>query len=138
MEHATRVLHHPTLCDLAGIAVPKHVEGKSIRPLFNDPKTEWSAPGVTTYRFKNHTARTEDWRLIRYANGDEEFYDEKANPNEWKKLATDPKCAEQKAKLAKMLPDHDHADIGGADGKGAENSGDGKKAEKKRLKKEAK
>ncbi len=48
------------------------------------------------------------------------------------------KYAEQKAKLAKMLPDHDHADIGGADGKGAENSGDGKKAEKKRLKKEAK
>ena len=109
------MLHHPTLCDLAGIAVPKHLEGKSIRPLFNDPKTEWSAPGVTTYRFKNHTARTEDWRL-----------------------ATDPKFAEQKAKLAKMLPDHDHADIGGADRKGAENSGDGKKAEKKRLKKEAK
>jgi len=92
--------------------------------------------GVTTYRFKNHTVRTEDWRLIRYANGDEEFYDEKANPNEWERLATDPKYAEQKAKLAKMLPDH--AGIGGADGKGAENSGDGKKAEKKRLKKEAK
>lgn len=118
--------------------MPKHVEGKSIRPQLNDPKAEWSAPGATTYRFKNHTARTEDWRLIRYANGDEEFYDEKANRNEWKKLATDPKFAEQKAKLAKMLPDHDHADIGGADGKGAENSGDGKKAEKKRLKKEAK
>lgn len=116
--------------------MPKHVEEKSIRPLFNDPKAERSAPGFTTYRFKNHTVRTEDWRLIRYANGDEEFYDEKANPNEWERLATDPKYAEQKAKLAKMLPDH--AGIGGADGKGAENSGDGKKAEKKRLKKEAK
>jgi hypothetical protein len=113
--------------------VPKHVEGKSIRPQLNDPKAEWSAPGVTTYRFKNHTVHTEDWRLIRYENGDEE-----ANPNEWKNLATDPKYAEQKAKLAKLLPVHDHADIGGADGKGAENSGDGKKAEKKRLKKEAK
>ncbi len=129
---------YPTLCDLAGIAVPQHVEGKSIRGLLNDPKSEWSAPGVTTYRFKNHTVRTEDWRLIRYANGDEEFYDERTDPNEWKNLAKDPKFAEQKAKLAKLLPDHDHADIGGGAGKGAEDFGNGKKAEKKQLKKEAK
>ena len=129
---------YPTLCDLAGIPVPQHVEGKSIRALLADPKSESSTPGITTYRFKNHTVRTEDWRLIRYENGDEEFYDEKADPNEWKNLANDPKFAEQKAKLAKLLPDHNHADIGGGVGKGAEDFGDEKKAEKKRMKKESK
>jgi arylsulfatase A-like enzyme len=129
---------YPTLCDLTGIAVPQHVEGKSIRTLLTDPKSESGAPAITTHRFKNHAVRTEDWRLIRYENGDEEFYDEKADPNEWKNLAKDPKYAGQKEQLAKLLPDRNHADIGGAEGKGAENFGDGKKAEKKRIKQEAK
>jgi len=128
---------YPTMCEVCGIPAPAHVEGKSIRALLSDPGVVRDEPAVTTYKFKNHTVRTEDWRLIRYENGDEEFYDEKADPNEWTNLATNPKYAEQKARLAKLLPDHNHEDIGGAVGKGAEDFGDGTKAEKKRLKKEA-
>ena len=128
---------YPTLCDLAGLPIPSHVEGKSIRTLLSDPNAYWSTPAITTYRFKNHTVRTEDWRLIRYENGDEEFYDEKADPNEWTNLAQNPKYAGQKANLAKLLPDHNQPDVGGGAGKGAEDFGDGTKAEKKRLKKEA-
>ncbi len=132
----------PTLTDLCGIPTPKHVEGTSIRALLADPKAAWDNPGITTYGFKNHGIRTEGWRFIRYANGDEELYDESADPNEWKNLAQNSDYAAKKAELAKMLPDHDHADLGGKEGKGAESSGGdgkaGKKAEKKRLKKEAK
>ncbi len=108
---------YPTLTDLCGIATPKHVEGKSIRALLADPKAEWSEPAVTTYLYKNHAVRTEGWRFIRYANGDEELYDEAKDPNEWTNLAGKPEFAAKKAELAKLLPTSDKADIGPAEGK---------------------
>ena len=43
---------------------------------------------ITTHGFKNHTVRTEGWRNIRYANGDEELYDEAADPLEYTNLAS--------------------------------------------------
>lgn len=107
----------PTLTDLCGIPTPKHVEGKSIRPLLMDAKASWSEPAVTTYRYKNHAIRTEGWRYIRYANGDEELYDETKDPNEWTNLAMKPEYAEKKKDLAKLLPTKDAADIGPAEKK---------------------
>lgn len=32
---------YPTLCELAGLSVPRHVEGKSFAPLLHDPDREW-------------------------------------------------------------------------------------------------
>jgi arylsulfatase A-like enzyme len=111
---------YPTLTDLCGIPTPKHVEGESIRTLLANPKATWDKPGVTTYRFKNHTVRTADWRYIRYENGDEELYDETKDPNEWTNLASKPEFAAKKAELAKMLPTKNAADINGPEGQGAE------------------
>jgi arylsulfatase A-like enzyme len=129
----------PTLCDLCGLQTPSHVQGRSIVSLLKDPKAPWDQPAVTTYKFKNHTVRTEGWRLIRYENGDQELYNEDIDPNEWKNLAKDADAAALARinELAQYLPKENHADIGGAVGKGAEDFGDGKKAEKKRLKKAA-
>ena len=95
---------YPTLCDLCGLPTPKHLQGRSIRSLLNDPKAEWSQPAITTHEFKNHAVRTERWRFIRYANGDEELYDHNADPHEWTNLASDPKLATVKSELAKLLP----------------------------------
>jgi arylsulfatase A-like enzyme len=95
---------YPTLTDLAGIPTPQHVEGKSLRPLLTDPKAEWTQPAVTTFGFNNHAVRTEGWRYIRYANGDEELYDETADPKEWTNLANHPEHATKKSELAKLLP----------------------------------
>jgi arylsulfatase A-like enzyme len=105
---------YPTLTDLCGIETPGHVEGKSLRPLLADPAAAWDTPAMTTYRFKNHTVRSERWRLIRYENGDEELYDEAADPNEWTNLAQDPNYAATKKELAKFLPTEDKPDIGSA------------------------
>jgi arylsulfatase A-like enzyme len=95
---------YPTLCDLAGIAIPKHVEGPTIKPLLADPSAKWDHLALTTFHQNNHSVRSETWRYIRYANGDEELYDHSADPNEWKNLAADPKHAALKAQLAKALP----------------------------------
>ncbi|HEY1381186.1 MAG TPA: sulfatase [Gemmataceae bacterium] len=111
---------YPTLCDVCGIPIPKHVEGRSIKHLLSDPAGTWDEPAVTTYRFKNHTVRTEGWRLIRYANGDEELYDESKDPNEWTNLAAKSEYAAKKDELSKHLPKTNHPDIGGRRGQGLE------------------
>jgi arylsulfatase A-like enzyme len=103
---------YPTLTDLCGIEKPKHVEGPSLRPLLADPAAAWDSPAMTTYRFRNHTIRSEGWRLIRYENGDEELYNETADPNEWTNLAQDPEYAATKKELATFLPAEDKPDIG--------------------------
>lgn len=105
----------PTLTDLCGIPTPRHNEGVSIRALLANPQARWEVPAVTTYRFKNHTVRTPEWRYIRYANGDEELYDEVRDPNEWTNLAAHPEFAAKKAELAKHLPKSDAPDIHGTD-----------------------
>lgn len=95
---------YPTLCALCGVAKPKSVEGEDISPLLRDPKAKWDKPALTTYHLNNHALRTERWRYIRYANGDEELYDHDADPNEWTNLAKDPKFADTKKELAKQFP----------------------------------
>lgn len=100
----------PTLTDLCGIPTPAHNEGVSIRRLLADPKAPWDLPARTTYKFNNHTVRSEGWRYIRYANGDEELYDEANDPNEWTNLAAKPEFAARKAELAKFLPKNNAPD----------------------------
>ncbi|MCA1686289.1 MAG: DUF4976 domain-containing protein, partial [Planctomycetia bacterium] len=104
---------YPTLTDVCGVPTPGHVQGRSIRTLLADPKAPWDRPALTTYRFKNHAVRSEGWRYIRYANGDEELYDETSDPYEWINLARDPRHSAVKSRLAESLPATDHPDIGG-------------------------
>ena len=103
---------YPTLTDLCGIATPKHVEGLSLRPLLRNPLAAWDRPAITTYLENNHAIRADGWRYIRYADGGDELYDENADPNEWKNLASDPAFAAKKSDLAKWLPTLNQPDVG--------------------------
>jgi len=98
---------YPTLCELAGLPVPKHVEGKSVVPLLRNPAAAWDQPAITTHGYKNHAVRTESWRYIRYADGGEELYDHQNDPYEWTNLAGKPELASVKAELAEWLPKKD-------------------------------
>ena len=126
---------YPTLLDLCGIPRPPHVEGVSIRALLANSTAAWDQPGLTTYRFGNHGVRSAGWRYIRYANGDEELYNETKDPNEWANLAAKPEFAAKKAELRQFLPTTNHPDIGGAKNQGAEDFGGGTKAEKRAARK---
>jgi len=108
---------YPTLCDLAGLPTPKHIEGTSIKKLLEDPKAAWDRPAITTHGYQNHAVRTEAFRYIRYANGDEELYDEKADPHEWRNLAADSNYAAVKKELAQWLPKTNVPTPGGGDEK---------------------
>jgi arylsulfatase A-like enzyme len=96
---------YPTLCELTGLPQPKHLEGRSILPLLKNPQSAWDLPAITTHGFQNHTVRTEGWRYIRYANGDEELYDESADPLEYVNLAGHTEHAARKKELSKWLPE---------------------------------
>jgi arylsulfatase A-like enzyme len=78
---------YPTLSDLCGLPIRHENEGNSLRPLLEDPATEWDIPAVTTFGRSNHSVRSEKWRYIRYADGSEELYDHEADPLEWTNLA---------------------------------------------------
>lgn len=95
---------YPTLSELAGLPIPRHVEGPSLRSLLIDPAGKWDRPAVTTHEFRNHAVRTADWRYIRYADGGEELYDKRTDAYEWTNLASDAKYATVKTDLAKAFP----------------------------------
>jgi iduronate 2-sulfatase len=104
-ERTVDFMHiYPTLTDLCGIPTPVHVEGKSIRKLLENPKAPWDTTALTTYEFNNHAVRTEQWRYIRYANGDEELYDETKDPFEWTNLSRQEAFKAVKDDLARYLP----------------------------------
>jgi arylsulfatase A-like enzyme len=103
----------PTLMELCGLPTPAHNEGTSFAALLRNPTAAWDRPAVTTYRYKNHTIRNAGWRYIRYANGDEELYDETKDANEYVNLATKAEFDAKKTELAKFLPKTDVLDPSG-------------------------
>jgi hypothetical protein len=77
----------------------------SIRRLLVNPDAAWTLPAVTTHGFQNHAVRSERWRYIRYANGDEELYDHSRDPFEFTNMArSGGEFIAVKEQLAQWLP----------------------------------
>jgi arylsulfatase A-like enzyme len=95
---------YPTLMELCTLPKPDGLEGLSLLPQLKDATAPRERPAITTHNQNNHGIRSEDWRYIRYADGSEELYDMKNDPNEWNNRAADPALSEVKKNLAKWLP----------------------------------
>ena len=95
---------YPTLVDLCQLPAQKELEGQSLRPLLETPTLEWERPAITTFRYKNQTIRSKNWRYIRYADGTEELYDHRVDSLEKNNLAHDANYDPVKSRLAKWLP----------------------------------
>ena len=52
---------------------------------------------------QNYSFRTENWRYIRYRNGEEELYNHTIDSYEWNNLSGDPKYSKIKARLKKEM-----------------------------------
>jgi arylsulfatase A-like enzyme len=96
----------PTLLDLAGLPPEAHHSGPSLVPLLKDPKgAEWPHVAVTFLGdVGSYGLSAQDWRLIHYANGDEELYHIADDPHEWRNLAGDPALAARRAELRLLAP----------------------------------
>ncbi|MCA9124807.1 MAG: sulfatase [Planctomycetaceae bacterium] len=90
---------YPTLIDLCALSPNDRLEGHSLLPQLKDAETPRKWPAITTHNHDNHGVRSEHWRYIHYADGSEELYDMRKDPNEWKNLAAD-------AAFAGILAEH--------------------------------
>ena len=92
---------YPTLCDLANIEKPAHLEGKSMVNLVKQTETRKAA--FLSYGPENTAMQTERYRYILYADGSEELYDHYKDPHEWTNLASNPEYASMKAEMKKSV-----------------------------------
>ncbi|MEM9986709.1 MAG: sulfatase, partial [Bacteroidota bacterium] len=94
---------YPTIVSLAGLDRPRHVHGQDLSALLNDPQMDWPHSVLSTNGEGNHSLRTEQFRYLRYRNGDQELYDLKADPLEVHNLALDPAYAATLHQLEQAL-----------------------------------
>jgi len=108
-EMALNIDIAPMLLDLAGVAIPTEMQGKSLAPLASGKKTDWRKSFLAEYFQENRfpatpttlAVRTDTAKLIKYPGHDEwtELFDLSTDPYETKNLAKNP---EHKDLLAKM------------------------------------
>jgi len=99
---------YPTLIDLCDLAAKPELDGHSLLPLLRNPERATGRVVVTTLDKHVYSARDLHWRLIRYADGTEELYDHRGDPNEWKNLLGKSELSSESRKargrLAAPLP----------------------------------
>jgi arylsulfatase A-like enzyme len=95
---------YPTLVELCGLPTKRGLEGHSLAPQLKNAQAPRPWPAITTHNQGNDTVRTEHWRYIRYADGSEELYDHRNDPNEWTNLAPQAIFSATKQDLARWLP----------------------------------
>jgi len=96
---------YPTLCDLAGLDKPEHLEGLSLTGLMKSGKaSKQRKPVLTSHGPGNFALRDSRWRFIRYADGSEELYDHNVDPDEHTNLAGNPEYAPVIAKFSPLIP----------------------------------
>jgi arylsulfatase A-like enzyme len=97
---------YPTVCELAGLAVPASVEGASLVPALRDAAYEPHGHMLYAYRHLQRAVREGRHKLIEYAvNGQRttQLFDLQADPFEMHNLAGDPAYTGVLARLRQAL-----------------------------------
>jgi iduronate 2-sulfatase len=92
---------YPTLCELAGLPRPAHLEGSSFAPLLHSPDRAWKPAAFSQYPRGNvmgYSMRTDRYRLTRWVRSDGtqvacELYDHQDDPAENVNIAGRPENA---------------------------------------------
>ena len=77
---------YPSLCELSGLPLPDHLDGRSFVPLMNDPDLAWKEAAIGRY-VSGDTIRTDRYRFTEYTDRQGQFvarmlYDHQVDPNE--------------------------------------------------------
>ena len=81
---------YPTLAELCGLRVPKHVQGKSLVEALDDPQHVVHESVYCLRGRDDHLLRTDRWALIRYGKGGVELYDLSTDPRQFTNLSGQP------------------------------------------------
>ena len=100
---------YPTLCELAKLTLPDHLEGTSFVPLMDRPDQQWKKAAFSRY-FAGDSIRTERYLYTEWTGktGDtyaRMLYDHKVDPEENENISENPENNELVAQLSKMLRD---------------------------------
>jgi arylsulfatase A-like enzyme len=110
---------YPTLAELAGLALPKHLEGASFVPVLADPQRTWKRAAFSQFPrpagvaggkpVMGYSMRTDRYRFTRWVerNNHEnlvavELYDHQTDPQENVNIADDPASAGLVAQLTEQ------------------------------------
>jgi arylsulfatase A-like enzyme len=97
---------YPSLCELTGLPVPDHLQGRSFVPLMRDPAQPWKEAVFVRYQPGNSVV-TDQYAYTEYINKDGQYaemlYDLTSDPAETNNLAGQPAKQETQEKLSKML-----------------------------------
>jgi iduronate 2-sulfatase len=102
---------YPTLCELAGLPLPGHLEGTSCRLLLDDPQRSWKSAAFSQYprqggksgarNLMGYSMRTDRYRFTVWVGRNDhtqvdaiELYDHLTDPQENTNLGKDPANAE--------------------------------------------
>lgn len=117
---------YPTLCELAGIELPAHLEGKSMVPLLDNPDLNWKEAVFTQFPSGDHSwgrhkrkncpvevmgysMKTDRYRYTEWIKMEDgtiearELYDHQTDADENKNVADAPENQELVNQLSKML-----------------------------------
>ncbi|MCL4203096.1 MAG: sulfatase [Pirellulaceae bacterium] len=105
---------YPTLCDLAGLEKPAHLEGTSAAPLLDDPQRPWKPAAFSQYprgSVTGYSMRTDRYRLTAWKDRKTgkvealELYDHTTDPAENENVAGAADQAEVVERLMQQLND---------------------------------
>ncbi len=102
---------YPSLCELAGLPLPPHLEGTSFAPLLDAPGRPWKSAVFSQYPrgpLMGYTMRTDRYRFTRWLAKDgtesaRELYDHQADPLENRNVAGAPANQALVAELAERM-----------------------------------
>lgn len=103
---------YPTLVDYCSLEAPHRLSGKSLRPVLEDPTSDFMKPAYTQVVRSDvgmgYSVRYEDWRFTQWGtrgDGGVELYNQAEDENGYYNLAGRSEYSEMQGKLAGLLLD---------------------------------
>jgi arylsulfatase A-like enzyme len=84
-----------TFCDYAGVTIPEHLHGRSVRKIAEGKSPKGWREYVISENIGGRMLRTKEFKYIYYKEGFEVLYDMKDDPGEMENLAVNPKYRKQ-------------------------------------------
>lgn len=107
---------YPTLCDLTSLPVPEHADGRSFKPLLNDPALSWKQGAFSQFlrrhkgtQYMGHGVRTDRYRFVEWRDCQtgkvfaKELYDHQNDSQENENVADKPENKRLVYELSKQL-----------------------------------